>query len=222
MDHDPHFFPLGKTRSARVEDDGDISKLIAVADETRSETTAFHKSTGDNVVTVAFPNDDRRFFRQSPDDDGVPVQFFVDPANFSSMDECLAVLDGEEAGDTTEAKLMVRRSFIPEPLIEIAVNYPLLAWLLVWGAEQGRKALTYTIDQTQKRAGDALANALSTKIKKAIAKWNEHRLQDDREPTAQVIIHAEPQIHLLTRNADLERDFDIGLESLCRTTRGQE
>ena len=61
-----------------------------------------------------------------------------------------------------------------------------------------------------------MANVLSTKIKKAIAKWNEHRLQDDREPTAQVIIHAEPQIHLLTRSADLEKDFDIGLESLCR------
>ena len=217
VDHDFHYLPVGKVRSARVEDVGDISKLIVITDETRLETTTLHDRTGEHVVTTVFPNDNRPFSRQSPDDKGTLMQISVDPANFSSVAECQALFDGEEEADNPAAlKLMVRRSFAPEPLIEFALNEPLLAWLLIWGFEQGRKALTYTIDQTQKRVGDALAEALSARIRHWLSKWSKRRTPDDREATVHVVIQAEPQIHLLTRSPELERDFDIGLESLCR------
>ena len=217
VEHDFHYFSLGKVRSARVENVDDRSQLVVITDETRTETTVLHGRTGEQIVSITFPNDNRPFSRRAPDHMGAVIEVSVDPVNFNSLAEYQALFEGEENTDTPVApKMMVRRSLTPEPLIDFVLNDPILAGLLVWGINQGRKAITYTIDQVQKRVGDELAEALSVRIRHWLAKWNEYRATDDREPTAHVIIYAEPQIHLLTRSHELERNFDIGLESLCR------
>ena len=217
LEHDPHFVPLGKTMSAEVIDLDEESVLTVVVDDTHEVSRRVHEYSRTRIVELTFPNDPRPFVIDGADTFKSALTVTVDWANFDdkeSFDEFSNTTD--EDGESEVSQPMFRRSLVPDPLIQFAINYPEIAAALTWVAWRGEEFLRYTIDQTLRRTGDGIAERVSEKIKKWLGVYNELRTPHEKAVTSHVIVNSEPLIHLLTRSQEVERDTEIGLESLAK------
>lgn len=217
LEHDSHYAPLGKVRAAEVVDLDDQAALVAIKDETHSATIAIHEPTGNRIVELTFPNDERQFVQQERGAAEASLTIAVDNANFDNFKDLNRFLHtGCKKEDNVSTSMMVRRDLTPEPLIQFGISDVVLIGVLIWSLRRGEKFLRYTIDETARKTGDAISDKLSEKIKKLLGVYDEHRSADTREVTSQIIINVEPQINLLTRCHEIGENTEIGIESLCR------
>ena len=217
LEHDPYYVPLGKIRDAQLKDVEGESILMAVTDDSHLTTTMVHEPTGKRIVQITFPNDSRPFLLQGTEIFKTELTVAVDNANFDSnnnFDKFLNSVEAQEDGEEATTTL-VRRSLTPEPLVQFAIAHPELVAALTWLFLRGEKFVSYTIDATARRVGDALAERLSKKLTKWLGIYHEHRSSDDRPVTIHVILNAQIQIHLLTRIQAQEESTGIALGSLC-------
>ncbi len=217
LEHDPHYVPLGKIHSAEVIDLDDETVLAAIADDTHSVTTTVHEPTAKRIVELSFPTDERPFILQKKHTSSDNLTVTVDSENFENMNSYKSFLDiAAKQNDVVTTPSMVRRSLTPEPLIQFVESNPELSAVLAWLAFRGEKFLRYTIDETARKTGDAISDKISERLKRLLGIYDELRSPDDREVTAHVIIHVQPQIHLLTKGRGVAEHTEIGIESLCR------
>ena len=217
LEHDPHYIPLGKVRAAEVVDLEEESVMAVVNDDTHFTSTTMHESSGNRVVEVTFPNDERPFIQNEEESFKAPITITVDSSNFDNLGDFRKFIHTKDKEDDIEAtSSMIRRSLTPEPLIQFGVSEAVLTGVLTWLAFRGEKFLRYTIDETARKMGDTISDKLSEKLKKWLDIYNDLRSTDDREVTSHVIINVEPQIHLLTRSYEIDQCTHIGIDSLCR------
>lgn len=217
LEHDPHFVPLGKARSAEVVDRDGYSTLEVVSDDTHNISMRIHESSRTRIVELTFPNDPRPFVIYDEGKFQAPLTVAADWTNFDSNKDFEEFVNSSEEDNESEvSQPMLRRSLVPDPLIQFAVNYPELVIALTWMARRGEKFLRYTIDRTLQKAGDSISDEISEKLKKWIGGYNRLRSPDERDVTSHIIINSEPQIDLLTRSQQIEHDTEIGIESLVK------
>ena len=192
--------------------------MVAVVDDrTHFASATIHEPTGNRIIEVTFPNDERPFVQYGGEAFKAPITVTVDGSNFDNHGDFQEFLDTKHKEDDVEAtSSMIRRSITPEPLIQFGVSDVVLGGILTWLAFRGEKFLRYTIDETARKMGDAISDKVSEKLKKWLGIYNALRSTDDREVTSHVIINVEPQIHLLTRSQEIEQCTHIGIDSLCR------
>ena len=216
-EHDSHYLPLGKIARVSVEDRSQSVVFKTSIDDTHSIHHFQHPQTGARMIEMTFTNDVRPFVRQSFGDEPQTIGARVDRANFQDWEKYeefrTEAQDPVSGADRTG--LMVRRSLTPDPLIQFFIDYPELAIVFAWVLRRGEKFLRYTVDETLRRVGDDIADAVSERIRKAIYVFDRKRADDDRDATSHVVIRLNPEINLLTRSKDTEVDTDIGLASLC-------
>ena len=217
LEHDPHYVPLGKARAAEVVDLEEESVMAVVNDDTHFASTTMHEPTGNRIVEVTFPNDERPFIQHEKESFKAPITITADSSNFDNLGDFRRFLHAKDKeGDVDATSSMVRRSLTPEPLIQFGVSEAVLTGVLTWLAFRGEKFLRYTIDETARKMGDTISDKLNEKLKKWLGIYNDLRSTDDREVTSHVIINVEPQVHLLTRSHDIDQCTQIGIDSLCR------
>ena len=217
LEHDSHYVPLGKTKSAEVIDLDEESVLAVIVDDTHNMTSKIHEPTGTRIVELTFPNDTRPFTIHEDNTFKSALTVTVDRANFDDgekLDSFLKVTDPD--GDTVVDQPMVRRSLVPDPLIQFAISYPELAAALTWIGWRGEEFLRYTVDQTLRKVGDDISDRVSGKIKQWLSRYDEQRAPHEQNATSHVIIDAKPQIHLLTRSREADHNTEIGIESLVK------
>ena len=216
-EHDPHNAPIGKIAKARLEDREDHVVLRLNVDDTNSIDSFHHQRTGTQMVEVTFINDSRPFVRQSFSEESSTIEARVDGVNFQDQEsfQHFRTAAQKPLSHADRIGLSYRRSLTPEPLIEFLVDYPHLALLLAWLFRRGEKFLRYTVDETLRKVGDDLSDALSARIRSVIKIYDKHRAADNRDVTSHIIIMATPEINLLTRGKQTELNTDIGLPSLC-------
>ena len=216
-EHDDHYAPIGKVRWASVIDLDEESALVVLPDDTHVFTDRIHEPTGIRIVEVTFPNDTRPFVIHEERIFESALTVRVDWTNFDdkeNFDKFCETTD--EDGDSVVSPPMVRRSLVPDPLIQFAVNYPEIAMALTWVLWRGEKFLRYTVDQTLRKTGDVISERVSEKIKEWIGVYNKTRAPHEQPVTSHMIIKSDPQIHLLTRSQDPEHNTEIGIESLAK------
>ncbi len=216
VDHDHHFVPVGKVRAAKVIDYEGGSALQAINDETHRVTKSIHEPTGDRIVEVSFPNDERPFSQDSLETSGEAIRISVDWVNFDRHENLSAFLSTVDQDDGVATSIVGRRSLEPAPFIQFAISYPELTALLVWVFYRGEKFLRYTVDETLRKVGADISDKLSEKFRGWLGLYNDLRTPDTREVTSDLIIDTEPRIHLLTRGHNVEENTEIGLASLCK------
>ena len=111
---------------------------------------------------------------------------------------------------------MGRRSLTPEPLIQFLISDPVLASVLIWALRRGERFLTYTVDATARKAGDAISDTIGARLRSWLENFNRHRSQDDRAVTSEIIVNVDPQIILITTGQHTEQQTDIGIQSLTK------
>ena len=216
LEHDPHFFPIGKIVNVSMEELEDRFVFRSVIDDTHHVRRFRSRRTGQPMVEVTFSDDQRPFYRLPPSGDIGPLEARADPINFEAVRsfEEFAM----EAADPTDLAdhvgLMSQRSLTPEPVIQFFLNYPELAAVLGWAIWRGQKFLTYTVDETLRKVGDELSKIASCRIRNIIRKFDNHRAPDRRDATSHIVILGDLEIHLLTRNSDIENQTNISLASL--------
>lgn len=216
LEHDPHFVPLGKARLAEVVDLDEESALVLVSDDTHNISRRVHESSRARIVELTFPNDARPFVNYEEGKFQMALTVAVDWANFDNYEDFEEFKNSsDEDSDSEVAQPMLRRSLVPDPLIQFAINYPELTAALTWMAWRGEKFLRYTVDQTLRKAGDAISDKVSEKLKKWISSYNKLRSPHGHNVTSHIVINSEPQVHLLTRSEQVERDTEVGIESLA-------
>ena len=217
LEHDFHYMPIGKLADATVDETEHEFILRAVVDDTQQVRHFRHDGTDTQLVEVTFINDSRPFVHQPLSDRPETVEVLVEPANFQNPTGFSAFVD--EAKHPPEfadnAGLMQLRSSDPTPIIQFLVDHPVLASALGWVLWRGQKFLAYTVDETLKKAGDRISADISRRIRNVIDKYNQHRADDDREPTSHLVLKGDVEINLLTRCTDIEQQTDLGLSSLC-------
>ena len=140
LEHDPHFVPLGKARSAEVVDLEEESALVLVSDDTYSITRRVHEFSRARIVELTFPNDSRPFVLYEEGKFQTPLTVSTDWANFDSKKDFMEFANSSEEDNESEvSRPMLRRSLVPDPLIQFAINYPELAAVLTWMAWRGEK-----------------------------------------------------------------------------------
>ncbi len=217
LEHDHHYAPIGKVRAASVVDVDEESALTVLPDDTHVFTDRIHEPTGIRIVELTFPNDTRPFVIHEERTFESALTVNVDWANFDNEENFNAFCETtDEDGDSVVGLPMGRRSLVPDPLIQFAVDYPVIAAALTWVFLRGEKFLRYTVDQTLRKTGDAISEKISEKIKEWIGVYNKTRAPHEQPVTSHVIINSDPQIHLLTRSQDTEHNTEIGIESLGR------
>ena len=217
LEHDPHYVPLGKTKSAEVIDLDEESVLAVIVDDTHNMMSKIHEPTGTRIVELTFPNDTRPFTIHEENTFKSALTITVDWANFDDREQLDAFLKATDPdGDTVVDQPMVRRSLVPDPLIQFAISYPELAAVFTWIAWRGEEFLRYTVDQTLRKVGDDISEKVSGKIKTWLNRYDEQRAPHEQNVTSHLVIDAEPQIHLLTRSQDADHNTEIGIESLVK------
>ena len=218
LEHDPHYLPVGKIAKVLVEEKEEHFVVQTTIDDSHDIRRFHHPSTDDEMVEVTFTNDDRPFARLAFSPESRTVDANADLANFSGMSAYNTfVAEAEDPSDLADhAGMLMRRSLTPEPLIQFIINDPILSAVLGWIVWRGGKFLTYTIDQTLRKAGEEISEVLSRRIRNVIKKFDEHRANDDRPVTSHIVVQRVPEIHLLTRCYGVENNTDIGLASLCK------
>ena len=217
LEHDPHYVPLGKTKSAEVVDLDEESVLAVIVDDTHNMVSKNHEPTGTRIVELTFPNDTRPFTIHGENTFKSALTVTVDRVNFEDGEKLDAFLKATDPdGDTVVDQPMVRRSLVPDPLIQFAISYPELAVVLTWIGWRGEEFLRYTVDQTLRKVGDDISEKVSRKIKMWLNRYDEQRAPHEQNVTSHLVIDAEPQIHLLTRTQEAEHNTEIGIESLVK------
>ena len=218
LEHDPHYLPIGKITKVSVEEREEYFVVQTTIDDTHDIKQFRHPGTDDEMVEVTFINDDRPFARFDCSPESRTIDAKADLANFSGMSAYNTfVAEAEDSSNLADhAGMLMRRSLTPEPLIQFVINHPILSVVLGWIILRGEKFVTYTVDQTLRKSGDDLSEALSRRIRNVINKFDEHRADDDRPVTSHIVVQRVPEIHLLTRCYDVENNTDIGLASLCK------
>ena len=216
-EHDSHYFPIGKVVQASIHERDNDVVLTLTTDDTHSSRYFDHRSTDTQMVEVNFTNDKRPFVVHQHEDESSTVDVKVDRANFRGWDEYGDFVSEVENPNShaDRAGLLIRRSLTPEPWIQFFINNPELGVVLTWLAWRGERFLRYTIDETLRKAGDSISDALSEKIRRVIKVYENKRTDDTRQVTSHLVIKAEPQVNLLTRSDDPELNSEIGLRSLC-------
>ena len=215
LEHDPHFVPLGKARSAEVVDLDEVSALVLVSDDTHSISRRVHESSKTTIVELTFPNDVRPFVLYEESQFQTALTVSVDWTNFDKIEDFEEFVNSSDGDSESEvSQPMLRRSLVPDPLIQFAVNYPEITAALTWIAWRGEKFLRYTVDQTLRKAGDGISDEISGKLKKWIGSYNKLRAPHEHDVTSCIIINSKPQINLLTRSRQIEDDTEMGIESL--------
>ena len=74
----------------------------------------------------------------------------------------------------------------------------------------------YTVDATARKAGDAISDTISARLRSWLENFNRHRSQDDRAVTSEIIVNVDPQIILITTGQHTEQQTDIGIQSLTK------
>ena len=217
LEHDPHYVPIGKLAKASVEVRDEDFLLTTTIDDTHSTRNFNHQNTGSTMVEMTYTNDSRPFARHSFDEEPSTIDVRVDRANFQdwNMFKEFERKTQDPINYADQTGLMVRRSLIPEPAIQFFIDYPELALALYWVFRRGEKFLRYTIDKTARKVGDDLSEAISQRVRNVIGVYEKQRSSDDRNVTSHIVINAEPEINLLTKNTDVKGDTDISLSSLC-------
>ena len=218
LEHDPHYFPLGKITEVSVEEKEDHFVVRTIIDDTHEARHFHHQGTNAAMVEVTFTNDPRPFVQKESSGQDATIEVEADLANFQdprSFNEFVTeVVGSSDLAD--HAGLMVRRSLIPEPLIQFMISYPELAAVLTWTLWRGEKFLRYTVDETLRKVGDQISDVASGRMRNVINRFNQRRADDDRVATSHVILDGELTVHLLTKADDIEGQTDLGLASLCR------
>ena len=91
-----------------------------------------------------------------------------------------------------------------------------MASVLIWALRRGERFLTYTVDATARKAGDAISDTISARLRSWLENFNRHRSQDDRAVTSEIIVNVDPQIILITTGQHTEQQTDIGIQSLTK------
>ena len=217
VDHDPCSIPLGKARAAEVVDIGKTAALLVIPDETHRVATSIHEPSGIPIVEITYPHDNRPFVLHPAGKTDAAIAVEVDLANFDSFEDIKAFQDlAEQNGANEKTSLMGRRSLTPEPLIQFLISDPVLASVLIWALRRGERFLTYTVDATARKAGDAISDTISARLRSWLENFNRHRSQDDRAVTSQIIVNVDPQIILITTGQHTEQQTDIGIQSLTK------
>lgn len=217
LEHDPHFVPLGKIAEASVEENDDHFVVRTVVDDTHQVRQFTHQGTNAAMVEVTFTHDPRPFVQKEISAPSGAIHVGADLANFQdpqSFNEFVAEAVGSP-DSADRAGLMVRRSLIPEPLIQFMINYPELAAVLTWTFWRGEKFLRYTIDETLRKVGDDISDVASRRIRNVVNRFEERRADDERAATTHIVVNGDLTIHLLTKATDIEEQTDVGLASLC-------
>ena len=190
--------------------------MTVINDDTHSTSVSMHEPTGTKLVEITFPNDNRPFSAYLDSDPSAGLEIAADAANFDDRDRFQAFLDASDQEDDDDStREFGRRSLVPDPWIQFAISNPEITIALSWVFWRGEKFLRHTVDESARKAGDAISDAISGKIRKWLGKYNQIRSSDHREVTSQVIIKTQPQICLLTRGEHAEQNTDIGIGSLC-------
>ena len=217
VEHDPCSVPLGKVRAAEVVDIGVNAELVAIPDETHKTTASIHEPSGTRIVEITYPNDSRPFVLFPAGKTNADIAIAVDPANFDRWEALEEFQDTDELGGANEAtSVVLRRSLTPEPFIEFQIHHLAIAYALYWVFRRGEKFLRYTVDQTARKAGDEISDAISARLRAWLAKFNQHRSPDEREVTSQIIINSDPQIILITKGENTEQNTEVGIKSLTK------
>ena len=218
LEHDPHFLPVGKVAGVVVEELEDRFIFRSIVDDTHQVRRFYHQPTLQQMVEMTYTNDSRPFVRESFGMPSGTIDARADPINFDAPEVyesfVTEAIDPEELAD--HAGLMTRRSLTPEPVIQFFINYPELAAVFSWMLWRGQKFLTYTVDETLRKSGDHISDVLSQRIRRVIDKFDRHRTVDSRMATSHIVFSGNPDIHLLTRNSNIEEQTDISLGTLCR------
>ena len=218
LKHDPHFFPIGKIVDVSMEELEDSFVFRSVIDDTHHVRRFRSRPTGQSMVEVTFPDDQRPFSRLPPSGEIGPLEARADPINFETVKSFeefeLEAADTADLADHVGS--MSQRSLTPEPVIQFILNYPALSAVLGWAIWRGQKFLTYTVDETLRKVGDEVSEIASRRIRNVIRKFDNHREPDRRDATCHIVILGDLEIHLLTRNSDIKSQTDISLGSLCK------
>ena len=208
---------LGKARAAEVVDIGKTAALLVIPDETHRVATSIHEPSGIPIVEITYPHDNRPFALHPAGKTDAAIAVEVDPANFDSFEDIKAFQDlAEQNGANEKTSLMGRRSLTPEPLIQFLISDLVLASVLIWALRRGERFLTYTVDATARKAGDAISDTISARLRSWLENFNRHRSQDDRAVTSEIIVNVDPQIILITTGQHTEQQTDIGIQSLTK------
>lgn len=192
-EHDPHYLSIGKVAKASVENRGEDVLLTTTIDDTHSTRHFQHEPTGATMIEMTFTNDARPFVRDHFKDEPSTIEVTADRVNFRNWTEFeqfeTQAKDPISHADHTGS--FVRQSLTPEPLIKFLIDYPELAVALVWVLRRGEKFLRYTVDETLRKVGDDISDALSRRIRNVIKVYDKQRADDNRHVTSQLIIRAE-------------------------------
>ena len=216
LEHDPHYFPLGKVADVSIRDRPEDIVLTVSIDDTRSIRRFCHQATQRHMVEIEFVNDSRPFVHHAIDDQSPLIEVDVDIVNFDDISRHreFAARATDPIHHADKAGLLARRSATPEPLIQFLVANPELTAVLLGTLRRGERFLRYTLDETMRKLGDDISDAISRRIRRIVKVYNEERSTDDRDPTSHLVIGTNPEINLLTRTTRLEQDTDVGLGSL--------
>ena len=218
--HDPFCMPIGKVEETWIEPFGDEFAAMARLHIEEQYQRITHVKSETPLIVLDFEDSPNPFAKAFVAVEEHKIMVSTDLANFDSSGDHSTFLDDLKYIDEhTTTSIIGRHSLVPEPLLQFVISNPELSTALSigigWTANRIGSFLTYTVDETLKRAGDVIADSFSTKLQQILSSYRSRKSKDDRPVLVQVAILGEPDLILLDRVQNDEDVAPINLQKLA-------
>lgn len=219
VEHDPFCMPISKFKEAWIEPSGDGHSVMARIHEEDSTQQLTHTLTGTQMVLLRFQDVPKPFMPTTEKIEADGVKVSIDLANFDSAKgyEDFSK-DVNQIDEEIALEGIGRHSLIPEPLLQIIISNPEIAFALTvggyWTLRRVEKFVRYTIDETARKAADDISDLLIVKIRSILGSYKKHRSKDDRPTVSKIVIPGDVTLVLLARTENPEESLSLNLSEL--------
>lgn len=226
MNHDPLCMPIGKIKSAWLEEreDGEwmLFSRVYVDDEPLILTIGQggYNDTPEELAILRF-SEDPRPFKSRFDWFDTSLAAGVEIANFRDRESSDAFQDDViEGSQDVSVFNLERHEFGPEPFIQFVISHFSIWEALGWSSggwmlSRLRNPLKYIADELLQEVAGGVVDMLRPKIRRIFDRYRERAVEDDRDTLVGIQINASPVVRLYARIGESDSAPDIELSSIA-------